>query len=84
MPKPAIRFVGCCTLCRWVGGQSLGAVAAGYQALDHAKETHPSEFGLVGFIKRIEVTEPTSPRIPMRIGKAKATHLDGGKAGRPN
>ena len=73
------RFVGCCTLCPWIGGQSLGAVAAGYQALDHAKETHPEEFGLVGYIMRIEVRTPISSRIPTRRGKAKATNLDGGK-----
>ena len=73
------RFVGCCTLCTWIGGQSLGAVAAGYQALDHAKETHPEEFGMVGYIMRIEVSEPKSSMIPMRRGRAKVTNLDGGK-----
>lgn len=73
------RFVGCCTLCPWIGGQSLGAVAAGYQALDHAKETHPEEFGMVGYIMKIKVREPKSSRVPMRKGKAKATNLDGGK-----
>ena len=75
--KLVTRFVGRCTACSWVGGQCNGAVFSGYQALHHAKKTHPEEFGLVAYIQRIQVSNVKSPDVPMRQGKAQVQRTGG-------
>lgn len=61
------RFVGCCILCRWIGGQCLGPVFAAWQLAHHGEKSHKDADGMVGFIMRIPVDRIQSPDIPLRL-----------------